>query len=128
MNKEEIIYTESSEEYKAIKWLENKTTNYSDDSLELHYCNILYSLNINLMKENKQLKKQYCERTDCSGRIKDSKKYDSLQQRIDKAIEYIENNEYKYYQDWGQDDGGFDLYLDENEIKQLKKILKGSEN
>ena len=35
------------------------------------------------------LQECYCNRTDCSGRIKDSKKYDSLQQRIDKAIEYI---------------------------------------
>ena len=35
-----------------------------------------------LIKENQKLKKQlencYCNRTDCSGRIKDSKKYDSL--------------------------------------------------
>ena len=38
------------------------------------------------------LQQCYCNRTDCSGRIKDSKKYDSLQQRIDKAIEYINEN------------------------------------
>ena len=43
----------------------------------------------NLRKENKKLKECYCNRTDCSGRIKDSKKYDSLKQRIDKAIEEI---------------------------------------
>lgn len=56
MSEEKIIYLETSEEYKAIKWLENKTTNYSDDSLVLHYNNILYYLIINLMKENKKLK------------------------------------------------------------------------
>ena len=39
--------------------------------------------------ENKKLKECYCNRTDCSGRIKDSKKYESLQQRIDKAIKYL---------------------------------------
>lgn len=38
-------------------------------------------------KENKELKKQlencYCNRTDCSGRIKDSKVYDSLFQKVE---------------------------------------------
>lgn len=50
----EIIYDKSSEEYKAIKLLESKTTNYSDDGLILHYNIILYNLIINLMKENKK--------------------------------------------------------------------------
>lgn len=50
----EIIYDKTSEEYKAIKLLENKTTNYSDDNLILHYNTILYNLIINLMKENKK--------------------------------------------------------------------------
>lgn len=40
-----------------------------------------------LLKENQQLKKQlencYCNRTDCSGRIKDSKVYDSLVQKVE---------------------------------------------
>lgn len=36
-----------------------------------------------LEKENQELKKQYCERTDCSGRIGNSKKVEELQQRID---------------------------------------------
>ena len=43
---------------------------------------------------------------------------------IDKAIEYINENKDKYYQDWGQDDGGDDIYLDEYEIKELLDILK----
>lgn len=33
-----------------------------------------------LIKENQELKKQYCERTDCSGRIGNSKKVEELQQ------------------------------------------------
>ena len=42
------------------------------------------------------LQKCYCNRTDCSGRIKDNKKYDSLQQRIDKAYNHLINSkEYK---------------------------------
>ena len=33
-----------------------------------------------------QLKNCYCNRTDCSGRIKNSKKYESLQQKYDKQL------------------------------------------
>lgn len=46
--------------------------------------------------ENKKLKECYCNRTDCSGRLKDSKKYNSVYQekedyksRFEKTIEYI---------------------------------------
>lgn len=46
-----------------------------------------------LQQENKQQKEQLCNRSDCSGRIIDSNKCDSLQQRIDKAIEYINKEE-----------------------------------
>lgn len=47
------------------------------------------------------LQKCYCNRTDCVGRIKDSKKYDSLQERIDKVKEYVKemcyvDDEYGY--------------------------------
>lgn len=34
----------------------------------------------NLRKENKKLKECYCSRTDCGGRIKDNKKYNSIYQ------------------------------------------------
>ena len=52
-----------------------------------------------LQQENKELKKQlencYCNRTDCSSRIKDSKQYDSLVQKVEsqqkKFIEYLED-------------------------------------
>ena len=43
---------------------------------------------------------------------------------IDKALEYINGNKDKYYQDWGQDDGDHDIYLGEYEIKELLDILK----
>ena len=68
----EIIYDKTSEEYKAIKLLEIKATNYSDDGLILHYNIILYNLIINLMKENKK-----------------------QQEIIDKAIEYINTHKRK---------------------------------
>ena len=52
-----------------------------------------------LLKENAELKKQlencYCNRTDCSGRIKDSKVYDSLFQKVEtqqkEFIKYLED-------------------------------------
>ena len=53
----------------------------------------------NWREEAKELKKQleecYCNRTDCSGRIKGSKTYDSLEQKIKNQqkdfISYLEN-------------------------------------
>ena len=51
---------------------------------------------IKLRKENQELKKQlencYCERTDCSARIKNSKQYDSLVQKIE--------NQQKEFMEW----------------------------
>lgn len=62
-----------------------------------------------LLAENQELKKQlencYCNRTDCSSRIKDSKKYDSLVQKVESQqkefIMWLENeinrlNDYCY--------------------------------
>ena len=52
-----------------------------------------------LEQDNAELKKQlkycYCNRTDCSGRIKDSKVYDSLVQKVEtqqkEFIKYLED-------------------------------------
>lgn len=51
-----------NEEEKAIKFLENKTTNYSLSGEALHYYSILYYLIINLQKKNKQLQEQLKEK------------------------------------------------------------------
>ena len=40
-----------------------------------------------LLKENKKLKECYCNRIDCSGRIKNSRKYDSLYQKYNKQLD-----------------------------------------
>ena len=40
-----------------------------------------------LLKENKKIKECYCNRTDCSGRIKNSRKYDSLYQKYNKQLD-----------------------------------------
>lgn len=62
-----------------------------------------------LLEENEELKKQlkhcYCNRTDCSGRIKDSKQYDSLEQKVENQqqefIKYLEEK-IKYFKDLEQ--------------------------
>lgn len=51
-----------------------------------------YQNRIMLLGENKKLKEQYCERTDCSGRLGNSKKVEELQQRIDKAVTNLEKS------------------------------------
>ena len=73
---------------KLLNYLnKDKTEIYIDsEDMEERYCEGLYQ--DYLEKENQELKKQlencYCNRTDCSSRIKDSKKYDSLVQRVEK--------------------------------------------
>ncbi len=49
-----------------------------------------------LQQENQELKKQYCERTDCSGRIGNSKKLERLEmenRNLRRAIKKLLNNE-----------------------------------
>lgn len=61
-------------------------------------------------QENQALKKQlencYCNRTDCSGRIKDSKQYDSLIQQVEKQqkefIEYLKEEITRKNHRWEQ--------------------------
>ena len=72
-----------------------------------------------LEKENKELKECYYNRTDCSGRIKDSKKYDSLKQRIDKAIEEINY--------WGIDKEHNDNSAMRLALGNILNILNGSD-
>lgn len=75
----------------------------------------------------KELRKQYCERTDCSGRIGNSKKVEKLQQEnkqlkevINKAIEYIEEN--------SKTNPNLSGLLVGEEIDKLLDILKGDSN
>ena len=42
---------------------------------------------IYLQQENQELKKQYCERTDCSGRLGNSKKVDQLEKELEQLKE-----------------------------------------
>ena len=65
---------------------------------------------LGLKEQNQKLKKQletcYCNRTDCIGRIKDSKVYDSLEQKIEtqqkEFIKYLEDKIKKEKEDLEQ--------------------------
>lgn len=74
-----------------------KCRDYDDEVLLIKQ----YGANL-LLSYIEQLEECYCNRTDCIGRIKDSKKYDSLLQKHkkiqnnrDKAIEIL--GQYKHY-------------------------------
>lgn len=119
-----------SEELKAIDFLRAKTITYELSSEELHYSLILYNLIMNLQRENEKLKKQlencYCNRTDCSGRIKDNKQYDSLMQKVEsqqkKFIDWLEKEiENCKYGEENYADGDDMTYHNENELR--KEIL-----
>ena len=79
----------------------------SEEELEL--ANVIAD-KLLLQKENQELKKQlencYCNRTDCVGRIKDSKVYDSLEQKIEtqqkEFIKYLEDKIKKEKEDLEQ--------------------------
>lgn len=77
-----------------------------------------------LKQENERLKETnvYCNRTDCVGRIKDSKKYDSVYQekedyksRCEKALKLAESYEL----------GKYDYSIPAGGIIELKDILNG---
>lgn len=85
-------------------------------------------------KECEELKKQlencYCNRTDCSGRIKDSKVYDSLVQKVEtqqkEFIEWLED-EIKRINPKELDIGELNLRLDDIKFTQYliyKEILQ----
>lgn len=57
-----------------------------DDKFQSELLNIIKDYEL-LEKENKQLKECYCNRTDCSGRIKNSRNYDSLYQKYNKQLD-----------------------------------------
>lgn len=107
--------------YKDFKKYVDKSTKSIVDKLKdseeelAFYTNLVVRFN-EICEENEKLKKQleekdilikqcdlsvskvmncYCERTDCSGRIKDSKQYDSLVQKVENQqqefISYLED-------------------------------------
>ena len=55
----------------------------------------------NLEQENTQLKKQYCERTDCSGRLGNSRKVERLENTIKELRSWLEEDLKEKYRDAG---------------------------
>ena len=105
MNKEELItiFKNILEEYSP-----NTEPLSLEGEYEIEYIQVESLMNYinNLKQENNKLKEQYCERTDCGGRIGNSRKVEKLIQenkelhnKIDKAIEYIENADW-YLPQW----------------------------
>ena len=75
------------------KWLDEEYGCSYTRLEELH--DFYFEKYCNLQQENKQLKECYCNRTDCSGRIKNSRKYDSLYQKYNKQLDnWIKLREY----------------------------------
>ena len=50
-----------------------------------------------LQQENQRLKEQYCERTDCAGRLGHSKRVELLESVIEEVREHIETQKKKPY-------------------------------
>lgn len=87
---------------------------------------------LDLINENKKLKECYCNRTDCTGRIKDSKKYDSVYQekedyksRCEKANEWI--HKHQQTMENMRKEKFYTLNLGVDDLKELNNILNGSE-
>ena len=123
--------------------------NYEFDSTD--YTLLLIDIN-NLLKESQELKKQleeketlikqcglsvsnmmdcYCERTDCVGRIKDSKVYDSLEQKIEaqqkEFIKYLEDEKDRLARECSQiykDSLGKTRLVSEDIFNEVNEILQ----
>jgi hypothetical protein len=126
-----------------LKTLEDYKSYYEDTTREqiLEDTYIEYCAYVNLAHRYSELKEQlencYCNRTDCSGRIKDSKAYDSLVQKVKtqqkEFISYLEkeikrinpNDLYIGELNLRLDDIKFTQYLIYKEILQKYKSIIG---
>ena len=113
------------EENKQLKEKLDKYENPEDMTLFAMWCTE------KVKDENLELKKQlencYCNRTDCSGRIKDSKKYDSLIQAQEvqqkEFIKFLENEllQARYY---ARDIAHYIEYV----LRKYKEIIQTKNN
>lgn len=100
--------------------------------LECYENGAYYSSKVDeLEQENERLKETnvYCNRTDCVGRIKDSRKYDSVYQekedyksRCEKAYSYVDNVPISHYEKGYMEDG---ILISKRVIKNI--LQNGSE-
>lgn len=115
-----------------LKTLEDYKSYYEDTTREqiLEDTYIEYCAYVNLAHRYSELKKQiencYCNRTDCAGRIKDSKKYDSLVQAQEaqqkEFIKFLEDEllDARYY---ARDIAHYIEYV----LRKYKEIVNGTE-
>ena len=90
----------------------------------------------NLQEENKQLKEQlkYLRKNQYLNQVKWERNINEylvkeLELRIDKAIEYIEENKNKTIAPYGDnEDYDYEVCLFEDDIKELLDILRGEDN
>lgn len=76
-------------------------------------------------KEIERLNKCYCERTDCSGRIKNSKKYESVQEE-NKRLHSIIKEVRKYIKErteFGEYTYAYPGVLNQDEVREINRIL-----
>lgn len=136
---------------KELKEKLDKYENPEDMTLMMMWCTE------KVKDENKELKKQleekkmlikqcdlsiskvmdcYCERTDCSGRIKDSKQYDSLVQKVEtqqkEFINYLDDEIHTIETTYSQINGNYGLMNEKLEtlkeiLQKYKEIIGGNE-
>lgn len=128
---QELVQNAFQRTLKELKENPDNVFNYLE--LQKKYNTVLKD-KTKLQGENQELKNQlencYCNRTDCSSRIKDSKKYDSLVQKVEKQqkefIEWLESEIERiptlttfFYNREGH-------YISETEVmlKEAKKVYK----
>lgn len=81
-----------------------------------------------LLKENKKLKECYCNRTDCSGRIKNSRKYDSLYQKYNKQLDnWNKLKEYIGIEWYSYDNDSVEFEVAKDILNKMQE-LQGSDN
>lgn len=121
----------------SLKTLEDYKSYYEDTTREqiLEDTYIEYCAYVNLAHRYSELEKQledcYCNRTDCSGRIKDSKVYDSLVQKVETQqkvfIKYLEDEISKQKNDIFANaltSEDIDLYIMKIKLQELEEILQ----
>lgn len=120
-----------------LKTLEDYKSYYEDTTREqiLEDTYIEYCAYVNLAHRYSELKKQiencYCNRTDCSGRIKDSKVYDSLVQKVEtqqkEFIKFLEDEISKQKNDIFANtltSEDIDLYIKRIKLLKMEEILQ----
>ena len=80
------MYEKLASEYTYETREDTKVFDINSNNGKLMYATVNEIVS-SILKENQELKKQYCERTDCSGRLGNSKKVDQLEKELEQLKE-----------------------------------------